>query len=294
MTRTALFLSPHLDDVAFSCGAFAAVLRDRGWRTVLATVFTRSVVRAEGFALACQLDKGLGAEVDYMALRRDEDRDAAGILGFAECLHLGLEEAPHRGYDSPAALFGAVRADDRAWQAVAELAAGLARGAAPALVLAPQGLGGHVDHLQMARAVREGVLAPVWWYRDTPYAIRHGDAPCPAPLAGLGGIAVAADAGLERKVAAACAYRSQVGFQFGGDAGTAAALLGFARNEAGRALAAGESIEGGEPGVEAGPGGSASGEPGFGEMGRSAGAAERFLCAAGARAALVAAMRGAA
>lgn len=285
MTRTALFLSPHLDDVAFSCGALAAVLRDRGWRTVLATVFTRSVVPAQGFALACQLDKGLGAEVDYMALRRDEDREAAGILGFAECLHLGLEEAPHRGYDSPAALFGAVRGDDRVWQAVAELAAGLERRLAPALVLAPQGLGGHVDHVQVARAVREAVRASVWWYRDTPYAIRHGDAPAPAPLAGLGGVAVDAAAAMARKVAAACAYRSQVGFQFGGDAGTAAALLGFARDEAGRALTAGEPIEGGGP---------ASGGAGPGEIGRSAGAAERFLCAAGARTALVAAMRGAA
>ncbi len=289
MTRTALFLSPHLDDVAFSCGALAALLRDQGWRTVLATVFTRSVVPAEGFALACQLDKGLDAGVDYMALRRDEDRDAARILGFGECLHLGLEEAPHRGYDSPAALFGAVRGDDRAWQAVAELAVGLERSMAPSLVLAPQGLGDHVDHLQVARAVREAVRAPVWWYRDTPYAIRHGEAAAPAPLAGLGGVAVAADAAMARKTAAACAYRSQVGFQFGGEAGTAAALLGFARDEVRRALAAGEAIEGGEPGVGAEPG-----EMVPGKAGHAAGAAERFLCAAGARAALVAAMRGAA
>jgi len=291
VTRTALFLSPHLDDVAFSCGALAALLRDQGWRTVLATAFTRSVVPAEGFALACQLDKGLDAGVDYMALRRDEDREAARILGFAECLHLGLPEAPHRGYDSAPALFAGVRDDDRAWAALEELVAGLERRVAPALVLAPQGLGGHVDHLQMARAVREGVLAPVWWYRDTPYAIRHGDAPCPAPLAGLGGIAVAADAGLERKVAAACAYRSQVGFQFGGEAGTAAALLGFARDEAQRALAAGEAVESGEP--ESGKPG--PGKPGPGGSGRAAAdAAERFLGSAGACTALSGAMRGAA
>ncbi|WP_207955961.1 PIG-L deacetylase family protein [Rubrobacter marinus] len=78
---TALFVSPHLDDVAFSCGGALALLAREGWRTVLATVFTRSVPDPTGFALACQTDKGLPPEVDYMALRREEDREAARRLG---------------------------------------------------------------------------------------------------------------------------------------------------------------------------------------------------------------------
>ena len=98
----ALFLSPHLDDVVFSCGGLAASLADAGWDTVLVTAFTRSVVPASGFALACQLDKGLPPDIDYMAQRRDEDREAAAILGFADMRWLDLLEAPHRGYDSAA------------------------------------------------------------------------------------------------------------------------------------------------------------------------------------------------
>ena len=54
---TALFLSPHLDDVAFSCGGTAAALGRAGWRLVVATVFTASMPAPTGFALACQLDK---------------------------------------------------------------------------------------------------------------------------------------------------------------------------------------------------------------------------------------------
>ncbi len=69
----ALFLSPHLDDVAFSCGGTLVGLAAGGWETHLATAFTASVPDPQGFALACQLDKGLGPEVDYMALRRAED-----------------------------------------------------------------------------------------------------------------------------------------------------------------------------------------------------------------------------
>ena len=77
----ALALSPHLDDAAFSCGGTLARLAAAGWRVTLCTAFTRSVPDPTGFALACQLDKGLGPEVDYMALRRAEDDAACAALG---------------------------------------------------------------------------------------------------------------------------------------------------------------------------------------------------------------------
>ena len=71
---SALFVSPHLDDVAFSCAGTAIRMAQEGWEVTVATVFTQSVLHPKGFALACQLDKGLGADEDYMALRRAEDR----------------------------------------------------------------------------------------------------------------------------------------------------------------------------------------------------------------------------
>ncbi len=80
---TALALSPHLDDAVFSAGGLLASLAAQGWRVVMATTFTQSVPDPKGFALACQLDKGLGPEVDYMALRRDEDRAAAAASSSA-------------------------------------------------------------------------------------------------------------------------------------------------------------------------------------------------------------------
>ena len=98
MSRTALALSPHLDDAAFSCGGTLALLVSRGWRVVLATLFTRSMPDPQGFALACQLDKGLDATVDYMALRRAEDVAACRALGLGEPVHIPLPEAPHRVY----------------------------------------------------------------------------------------------------------------------------------------------------------------------------------------------------
>ena len=113
MTSTALAISPHLDDAVFSCGGTLATLASSGWRVVVATLFTQSVMNPAGFALACQLDKGLDASVDYMALRRAEDADACARLG-VEPHWMALPEAPHRGYESAGALFGPVLPTDAA------------------------------------------------------------------------------------------------------------------------------------------------------------------------------------
>ncbi len=225
---TALVLSPHLDDAAFSCGGTVAQLADAGWRSVMATAFTATVLPATGFALACQLDKGLGPEVDYMALRRNEDRTAADILGMADLRWLDLPEAPHRGYESAPALFGPLRPDDAVWRPLADGIRALVEELQPDLVLAPQGLGNHVDHRQMIRAVQQAAPHHLAFYRDTPYALRDTDAVSEHMEPGLHECAPGIAAGLERKIAASCAYRSQIGFQFGGPARLAAALRDFA------------------------------------------------------------------
>lgn len=233
---TALFLSPHLDDVAFSCGGTLILLARAGWDVRLCTAFTASVAAPVGFALACQTDKGLSPEVDYMALRRAEDLAFARIAGLAEPRHLEYREAPHRGYESAAALFAGARADDDVYRPIAAELGRLAERLDPGLVFAPQGLGGHVDHLLLIRAVTTAGLADrACWYRDTPYAIRASVA-SPSPLLppGLRERGVAVDAALPTKVDGACAYTTQIGFQFGGPERLRAVLPEFHRAEAER------------------------------------------------------------
>ena len=236
----ALFVSPHLDDAAFSCGAIAAALVERGWQTTLLTVFTQSVLQPRGFALACQLDKGLGAEVDYMALRRAEDTRAAAVLGFERVVWLDLLEAPHRGYASAPALFDRFAADD---DVASELTQRLAGHVAPYdAIFAPQGLGAHVDH----RRVRDAILAiadpsRALWYRDTPYAIREPYARPALPAIGsLSAFAYPLAArDMAAKLDACAAYTSQLGFQFGSVAQMRATLWEFATAEGGRSDIAG-------------------------------------------------------
>ena len=232
--KTALFISPHLDDVVFSCGGTLAKLADENRRTILCTIFTKSVLNPKGFALACQLDKNLPADVDYMKLRRAEDFQAAKILNTSEVLHLNFPEAPHRGYESAPELFAGVTSGDDVWKPVAEHLALLDEIHQPEIVFAPQGLGNHADHLQTIRAVLNSFsLEKIRWYRDTPYAIRQSDAP-PSELlpTGLFSFYSEIEAYLPQKIAACAAYRSQIDFQFGSFAQIKPTLENFHRSEA--------------------------------------------------------------
>ena len=218
----ALALSPHLDDAAFSCGGTLATLAAAGWRVVMATVFTQSVADPAGFALACQLDKGLDASADYMRLRRAEDAAAARHLG-VEVRHLPFREAPHRGYGSAPELFAEIRADDAIVEDLAPAFAALLAETAPDLILAPQAIGGHVDHLQVVAAFRRiAPDRPVLWWRDFPYTVRQAipKAPLAASFARLPIREIALDRTAQDAKAEACAaYATQLGFQFGGRPG---------------------------------------------------------------------------
>ena len=226
MTRVALALSPHLDDAAFSCGGLLHLLARQGWRVVVATLFTRSMPDPQGFALACQLDKGLAPDVDYMALRRGEDAAAMAALGVEPPIHAALPEAPHRGYHSARALFDPpLDADPIAPDLGSEVAA-LIDAHRPALILAPQAVGGHVDHVQLVRVLSD-VSGPVLWWRDFPYLARSATPPEPFKprFRAMAGHLVSLDSQAQAAKEAAClAYASQIGFQFGGADGLHAKL----------------------------------------------------------------------
>ncbi|RKH10540.1 PIG-L family deacetylase [Corallococcus sp. CA047B] len=232
---TALFISPHLDDVAFSCGGTLAALKQKGWTVALVTVFTRSVPEPKGFALQCQTSKGLGPEVDYMALRREEDRAFVKRLGVDVSVWGDLEEAPHRGYASPAELFQPPRASDVVGAWVRGCLRPVLWELKPDRVFVPQALGGHVDHVQVVRAV-QGLGIPgnrILYYRDTPYAVRQPDALPDATLPqGLQPLAVDITKHLSRKLEGCACYSSQLGFQFGGEEGLAPTLTAFHQREA--------------------------------------------------------------
>ncbi len=216
---TALAISPHLDDAVFSAGGTLARLAREDWRVIVATVFTASVPRPQGFALACQLDKGLGPDIDYMALRRDEDAAACTRLG-AEPRWLPFAEAPHRGYGSATALFSGLLAEDGIVTCLVPALRDLLDEIAPERVLAPQAIGAHVDHVAVLTALA-GCDRPIRWWTDYPYAVKPTPRPSPA-MDRFGSLdderIELSETELDAKVDAVAAYASQLGFQFGGAA----------------------------------------------------------------------------
>ena len=228
-------VSPHLDDAVFSAGGTLALLADAGYEVEVVTCFTGSVARADAseFALSTQLDKGLNADVDYMALRRDEDDAALVALSPSITgVHLPLLEAPHRGYTGAADLFAGRHADDTV---ATPLAAALAGHLDTAdVVLAPQAIGDHVDH-RVVTLVVSAMVDPerMAWWRDTPYVRRDPDAVAGPEVEGRE-VAVDVSGVLDRKGRAARCYGTQVGFQFGSADAVDDALATLARSESAR------------------------------------------------------------
>jgi LmbE family N-acetylglucosaminyl deacetylase len=255
---THVFVSPHPDDIALSCGGLVAGLRSRDEMVVIVTVFggagsspyltdyQRNALGFGGAAIGAASGDAIGAAPSpdaAMAGRRHEDERYAGSVG-AQIVYLNLPDAVFRGYEGEAQLMGTPRPDDPA--PIDALARELGR-FQPWHVYFPLGVGNHVDHQltraagiallggphgeppgAVAAAVGPGLLGRLLFYEDFPYAQRIGF----ERLDQLPGHALAdmpRDVSLapeyselgplvERKVEGIRVYASQVDSLFGDDA----------------------------------------------------------------------------
>ncbi|KAA0251897.1 PIG-L family deacetylase [Acidobacteria bacterium ACD] len=152
-------LAPHPDDAAFSCGAAIQRAGAAGRSVLVLTLFSggwRDDVRVE------------------------EERRASRALG-CDVFLAGLPDAPFRG-SSHRSLSGIVlgwdeAADGRALASATALLSGVLLAARPARLLAPLGVGRHVDHrisflAALASSTETGI--PVAFYEDRPYALVQG------------------------------------------------------------------------------------------------------------------------
>ncbi len=228
----AVFLAPHYDDVALSCGGTVAALADAGARPLIVTVFGGEPAGDDltDFARWQHQRWGTAAGSDTLATRRAEDQAAAAILG-AGSRRLDHFDAIYRGdrYRSDEALFGPLAADELPLVeriAAEVLALPELADAADATLYVPLALGNHVDHQlayaagrRIAAQAGAGKIGPrVLAYEDFPYAAQH-PAALPERLAALAGeVGAAAIAGiggtLDRRIAAIAAYRSQLAVIF--------------------------------------------------------------------------------
>ena len=256
---THVFVSPHPDDAALSCGGLIAALRARGEPVGLVTVFCgpgardrltpyqrlalgfgRQGVWRPGDDLVVPDDvpeAGPPTPAEVMAVRRAEDEAYARFVG-ASIAFVNLPDAVFRDYQGDAQLMGRPRPDDPA--PVEELRRALAE-MRPASLYLPLSIGGHVDHRQARRAGVALLSEPAspyldraFFYEDFPYALTVGferlDQLGPEILPRLpSGIELAPEyvqigAAIDRKLEGLRVYESQLGRLFGGRSPMATAV----------------------------------------------------------------------
>ena len=217
---SALFLSPHYDDVALSCGGTVALLADRGLDTTVVTVFGGEVIDdvLGDFARWKHSRWGLNDMDGVRQQRQAEDAAAIAALG-ADSRWLGFPDAIYRGdrYGADHELYGEVRTAEQPLARVVSVEIqSLPEWRSDATVYVPLAAGEHVDHqlVFMAGQILASGGARVLAYEDCPYAI-HSPAGLDrrvAELAGALGPAELVPVGtrIERRLAAIAAYSSQV------------------------------------------------------------------------------------
>ena len=184
-------LAPHLGDAVLSCGALLTYAASRTSVTVV-TFFTEGGT-APYTRSARQYLRRVGerdAEAVYQR-RREQDRAALEPLGIT-CVHAGLAAALFRRrpatqsgsplshvypfYRAHVASGRIVAADAGTLREVREIIHRVA-GSGLNLVLAPLGVGGHVDRV-LVRTAAQSSGAPVAYYEDFPH--RRRDPACDA------------------------------------------------------------------------------------------------------------------
>ncbi|HIE39625.1 MAG TPA: GlcNAc-PI de-N-acetylase [Anaerolineales bacterium] len=208
-----IYLSPHLDDVALSCGGRIRLQVRAGVRVRVVTVFAGGLAGAlTPFAQALHHQWGLGR--DAPAARRAEDRAALALLG-AEPTHWNLPECIYRSatdgaflYPTWEALWGPLHPADG--PLLKELARRIGALPEAATLYVPLGAGGHVDH-RLVRRAAEAAARPLLYYEEYPYAedpraveaALEGARWEPEPV-------FLDEEVLEAKIAAVACYRSQL------------------------------------------------------------------------------------
>ncbi len=176
MTINVMYLSPHLDDVALSCGGLLHRQVQAGTGIMVVTVFAGAPVQTKLSPFAAELHGQWGHLTKPVAARQREDKKAMRLLG-AEYIHLEYPDAIYR-FDDTSSLYlcdedllGPVHPSDL--KLVAQITGAIERICSPeqSTIYAPLAVGNHVDHqlVKEAACVLHHRSYPMIFYEDYPY-----------------------------------------------------------------------------------------------------------------------------
>jgi LmbE family N-acetylglucosaminyl deacetylase len=193
---TWIYLSPHLDDAALSCGGLIAHQTSTGETVEIWTICAGDPPPGALSPFAEELHLRWGTGREATALRRQEDLASCAQLS-ATCRHLPVPDCIYRQagldywrktkpverktnsaqtsflYPNRDTIFAALHPQEN------DLVDRLARALSDMLppeseLLCPLTLGGHVDH-RLTRAAAESLGRELWYYADYPYVMEHGE-----------------------------------------------------------------------------------------------------------------------
>lgn len=211
-----IYLSPHFDDAALSCGGLI-------WEQIQASegvdiwTICAGDPPDEDLSEFAEL-KHRSWQIDRKAVdqRRREDRDSAKVLGAGvryyrifDCIYRKDSLSGDFIYNSEASLWGPLHQSDLA--IIHPLSKELNRNLPPQVnVVSPLGFGHHVDHL-LTRAAAEKIARPLWYYLDFPYVLQEPEKSAELHQLGwLQDVFPISEAGISAWVEAIAMYKSQI------------------------------------------------------------------------------------
>lgn len=240
-----IYLSPHLDDAALSCGGQIYRQTSVGQSVLVVTIMAGDPVThpLSDFARSLHQRWHLSNVAEVVQARREEDAAACRILGAAfqhwvvpDCIYRLHPGSGERLYEDADAIFGPV--DETEYSLIQTLSEWFKELPAHGRAVAPLTLGHHVDHQIVRRAAEIWRGHDLWYYEDYPYAQWPGarqqliadESAWQSQLVLLDGDA------LEARVRAIGAFQSQVSSFFQDEADLRQQVLTYAAQVGGERL----------------------------------------------------------
>jgi LmbE family N-acetylglucosaminyl deacetylase len=239
-----IFLSPHLDDVVFSCGGFIWDLTSAGQDVEIWTICAADPLKSDLSSFAASLHSDWGLGDDAYVIRRTEDKNACKILGaspryldYLDCIYRQAPGGDHY-YQKEEDIFGGLDREENNLinRLVGELETSLPE---KTNLVAPLGIGNHVDH-ELTRKAASRLSYHPYYYADYPYAREDEGKEILAILEAsadwVGEVFGISDTGLDKWFEASQAYASQLSIFWDSEAALQKEIIEFSLDLGGMIL----------------------------------------------------------
>jgi LmbE family N-acetylglucosaminyl deacetylase len=237
-----IFLSPHFDDAALSCGGILWELANAGSPVSVWTIFGGDPQNSPLSEFAALLHERWNTGAGAVIARQNEDITSCRRAGAAyrhfqnvDCIYRYSSQTGSHFYTSNADLFGEIHPEEADFTLKLREDLLLAM-PEQAQVVSPLAIGNHVDH-QITRAAAEGLGRELLYYADYPYVLKDREQVEKLHLEGWREIPFeVTDEGLEAWIESVAAYASQASTFWADSEEMRAALSRYARELGGARL----------------------------------------------------------